>query len=118
MSRGMKELEDIDAVFGALAHASRRHILVVLNARGGRVSAGDIAARFSCSWPTTSRHLRVLLEAGLVNVERSGREWIYVLQTERLNAVTGNWLKWFGIEEQQNVHEARSMLRIVSAPRR
>ena len=118
MSRGMKELEDIDAVFGALAHASRRHILVVLNARGGRVSAGDIAARFSCSWPTTSRHLRVLLEAGLVSVERSGREWIYVLQTERLNAVTGGWLKWFDPKEERDVGEIKNSVRLVSSTRR
>ncbi len=103
MSRALKELDDIEAVFAALAHASRRHILVVLNARGGRVSAGDIAARFSCSWPTTSRHLRVLLDAGLVTVERQGREWIYALNTPRLNAVAGRWLNWFAPKEEKNV---------------
>jgi DNA-binding transcriptional ArsR family regulator len=101
-ARGLKELEEIDSVFDALAHASRRHILVVLNARGGRVSAGDIAARFEHSWPTTSRHLRVLLDAGLVAVERNGREWIYVLKAERLRAVAGGWLNWFEPKEQEH----------------
>jgi DNA-binding transcriptional ArsR family regulator len=99
MARGLEELDEIDAVFDALAHAARRHILVVLNARGGRVSAGTIAARFEHSWPTTSRHLRVLLDAGLVGVERKGREWIYVLQSERLNRVAGGWLNWFAPKE-------------------
>jgi DNA-binding transcriptional ArsR family regulator len=99
-ARGLKELDEIDAVFDALAHASRRHILVVLNARGGRVSAGDIASRFGHSWPTTSRHLRVLLDAGLVEVERKGREWIYVLKAERLKAVAGGWLQWFDAREE------------------
>ena len=103
MSRALQELDEIDAVFGALAHATRRHILIVLNARGGRVSAGTIAARFSCSWPTTSRHLRVLLDAGLVSVERQGREWIYVVQTARLNAVAGGWLNWFEPKEEEHV---------------
>ena len=103
MTRALQELDEIDAVFGALAHASRRHILIVLNARGGRVSAGDIASRFGHSWPTTSRHLRVLLDAGLVRVERQGREWIYVLQSARLNAVAGGWLNWFEPEEIANV---------------
>lgn len=112
MSRGLKDLEEYDAVFGALAHATRRHILVVLNARGGRVPAGDIAARFECSWPTTSRHLRVLLDAGLVAVERQGREWLYVLQTERMNAVAGGWFKWFDPKEKKNV-ETRNRLRAV-----
>ena len=110
MVRGLKELDDLETVFGALAHASRRHILVVLKARGGRVAAGDIAARFSCSWPTTSRHLRVLLDAGLVTVERQGREWIYVLDSARLKSVAGGWLNWF--EEEKDV-ETRNRLRAV-----
>ncbi|HEX5068272.1 MAG TPA: metalloregulator ArsR/SmtB family transcription factor [Myxococcota bacterium] len=93
---GLAELEAQDAVFAALAHASRRHILVVLHARGDRVKAGDIASRFACSWPTTTRHLRVLEDAGLVSVEQEGRERFYVLERERLHAVAGDWLAGFG----------------------
>jgi DNA-binding transcriptional ArsR family regulator len=104
MTRALRELDEIDAVFGALAHPTRRHILIVLNARGGRVPAGDIAARFSCSWPTTSRHLRVLLQAGLVRVERQGRGWIYVLDRERLRTVAGGWLKWFEPGQDEEHH--------------
>ena len=33
------------------------------------MSAGDIAERFGCSWPTTSNHLRILTDAGLVQVK-------------------------------------------------
>jgi DNA-binding transcriptional ArsR family regulator len=112
MSRALRELAEVEAVFGALAHAVRRHILVVLNARGGRVAAGDIASRFAHSWPTTSRHLRVLLDAGLVRVERKGREWIYVLERKRLNDVAGGWLNWFEPEEEQNA-ETSDRLRAV-----
>jgi DNA-binding transcriptional ArsR family regulator len=83
-------------VFAALAHEQRRHILLTLRFRGGEMSAGDIADRFACSWPTTTRHLRVLEGAGLVTVEKRGRERIYKLETERLLAVTGGWLEWFG----------------------
>ena len=32
--RGERELEDLEVVFKALAHASRRHVLVVLHATG------------------------------------------------------------------------------------
>lgn len=91
-SRGLRELERLEATFKALAHARRRHVLVVLAARGGRLTAGEIARRFSCSWPTTSRHLRVLESAGLVRVERDGREWNYVLDADRLRRVVGGWL--------------------------
>ena len=95
VGRGIRELRDLDLVLRALSHASRRHVLVVLLARGGRMGAGDIAKRFSCAWPTTSRHLRVLEEAGLVRVERQGREWIYVLEADRLREVVGGWLRHF-----------------------
>src|SRR4051812_45292071 len=78
------EAEAEDRVFSALAHPSRRHILLTLLFRGGRMSAGNIAERFGCSWPTTTRHLNVLREAGLVAVERRGRERDYVLQRAQL----------------------------------
>jgi DNA-binding transcriptional ArsR family regulator len=100
--RAEKDLEDLEATFRALGHESRRHILVVLNARGREMSAGEIAARFSCSWPTTSRHLRVLQDAGLIRMDRRGREWVYVLENDRLNNVIGGWLKWFTLKKKEN----------------
>ena len=93
--RGLAELDDFDAVFAALAHRSRRTILSVLHARGGQMTSGDIAGRFDCSWPTTSQHLRVLEQAGLVTIELRGREHIYRLRTARLHAVAGGWLARF-----------------------
>jgi DNA-binding transcriptional ArsR family regulator len=89
------EIGAADVVFTALAHASRRHILLVLQARGGEMTAGEIADRFACTWPTTSRHLRVLEEAGLVRAERRGRERVYRLDRRRLVEVAAKWLRWF-----------------------
>jgi DNA-binding transcriptional ArsR family regulator len=94
-SRGLQELQDYERVFKALAHESRRHILIVLNARGGSMTAGEIAGRFQCTWPTTTRHLRLLEKAGLVRVDKRGREWIYILESERIRKVVGGWLNWF-----------------------
>lgn len=56
---------------------------------------GPTSTRGSGGWPTTTRHLRVLREAGLVSVEKKGRERIYRLNRERLLGVTGEWLAWF-----------------------
>ena len=92
---GIAEVEALERVFRALAHPSRRHVLMVLRARGDRVSAGQIARRFSCSWPTTTRHLRVLEEAGLVSVYKQGRERFYQLEREHLQRVVGDWLGHF-----------------------
>lgn len=91
-ARGLRELDDLDLVFKALAHTQRRRILQVLDARGGSMSSGQIADRFSCTWPTTTRHLRTLEDAGLVTLERQGREWNYTLNRERLARVAMRWL--------------------------
>ena len=91
-----RELAETDDVFKALAHPSRRHVLLVLHYRGGEMTAGEIASRFACTWPTTTRHLRVLRDAGLLRVVRRGRERIYTVDRERLERVAGRWLALFG----------------------
>jgi DNA-binding transcriptional ArsR family regulator len=94
VSSADEQLADADEVFAALDSAARRQILLILHFRGDRMTAGEIADRFSCAWPTTSRHLRKLESAGLVEVERAGREWIYRLNRDRLG-VAATWLGWF-----------------------
>jgi DNA-binding transcriptional ArsR family regulator len=95
-ARGLTELDDLELVFQALAHHARRTILLVLQARGGEMTSGAIAARFEHSWPTTTRHLRVLQDAGLVSMGLRGRERTYRLDSERLLAVAGGWIARFG----------------------
>lgn len=99
-SRAERELEDFELVFSALAHEARRRVLVVLLGRHGEMTAGQIVERFTCSWPTMTRHLSVLEEAGLIRVEKIGRERHYILNRQRLTHVVGAWLKWF--EEKDN----------------
>jgi DNA-binding transcriptional ArsR family regulator len=72
-------------------------VLQVLHARQGAMTAGDLAARFSHSWPTTTRHLGVLVDAGLVRVERDGRQRRYILQREHLGAILDLWLAAVGL---------------------
>jgi DNA-binding transcriptional ArsR family regulator len=93
-SSGKQRLEDYESVFAAVDSAARRQMLMILHFRGDQMTSGEIADRFSCAWPTTSRHLRKLESAGLVTVERAGREWIYRLNRERL-AIIREWLDWF-----------------------
>jgi len=59
------------------------------------MTSGAIASRFECAWPTTTRHLHVLEDAGLVRVELQGRERIYKLDVERLTSVAGEWIHAF-----------------------
>lgn len=94
-SGGAAELDEYDAVFWALAHRVRRTILTALHVHGGEMTSGAIAGWFEHSWPTTTQHLRVLEQAGLVQVELRGRERVYRLQTGRLLRVTSRWLGYF-----------------------
>lgn len=62
----------------ALADPTRQRILRMLG--GGEMRAGDIAEAFASARPTVSKHLRVLLDAGLVRARRSGRERYYAIE--------------------------------------
>jgi DNA-binding transcriptional ArsR family regulator len=94
LSPAEERLEALDAVIRALAHPARRQILLTMHFREDTMTAGQIAGRFGHSWPTTTRHVRVLEEAGLVSQVKSGRERIYKLERERL-ALVAEWLGWF-----------------------
>lgn len=97
--RGLQELGELDAVFAALSHQTRRAILVTLMARQGSMTSKDIAGRMANTWQTTSRHLRLLEEAGLIEVSLRGRERIYTLHAERMDMLLREWLDRFGSPE-------------------
>src|SRR5438128_11752834 len=61
----------LDAVFAALADPVRRAILTQLDGRELLVS--EIARRFEISLQAVSKHIQVLVRAGLVQQERTGR---------------------------------------------
>lgn len=65
--------------FTALGDSTRRQILQEL--RKGPRTSGEIAEKFASSWPTISRHLAVLRDAGLVLSEKQGQQVIYELNT-------------------------------------
>jgi DNA-binding transcriptional ArsR family regulator len=85
-----KQSDEFEAVFFALSHPSRRHILLCLSQKNGPMLGGEIADLLSCSWPTTTSHLQNLEKAGLVTVEKQGREQLYEINAKRLDIV----LKW------------------------
>lgn len=69
----------LDETMKALADPTRREILRAL--RGGDLTAGEIGGRFPITGASVSHHLAVLREAGLVRVERQGRNQVYSLET-------------------------------------
>jgi DNA-binding transcriptional ArsR family regulator len=88
-------LAEVESVFLALSHETRRQVLVLLSQRGGELPSGYLAARFAHSWPTTTRHLKVLEESGLVEVRHEGRSSLYRLRRDHLWSVVTAWLRHF-----------------------
>jgi DNA-binding transcriptional ArsR family regulator len=82
----------VDAVFHALAHQARRHLILILSHLGGELPSGYLAQRFRHSWPTTTRHLGVLTRAGVLAVRREGRGSHYRVNRALIERVVGGWL--------------------------
>jgi ArsR family transcriptional regulator len=78
--------------FRALADPTRRSILDLL--RGGSRTSGEIAEQFGSSWPTISRHLSVLRDAGLINAEKEGQFMRYELATTVFQDVLEKLAAW------------------------
>ena len=81
--------------YRALADPTRREILRLL--RDGDLPAGELASHFQMSWPSVSRHLRVLLEAGLVTSTRRGGNIVYSLRTSVLQDIVAELADLTGV---------------------
>lgn len=75
--------------FEVVAEPARREILDAL-IRGPR-AVGDLVAETGLSQPNTSRHLRILREAGLVESRVAGQRRLYALRGEGF-AELARWL--------------------------
>jgi len=72
MSKQRSAEHDVAVVFGALADPARREVVQLLGQAPRR--AGELAAAVSMSAPAMSRHLKVLLQAGIVADERTAQD--------------------------------------------
>lgn len=88
----MQAKGQLDLVFGALSDPTRRAILANLQCESAPVHV--LASEFAISRPAVSKHLAVLLAAGLVSEARQGRENHYALERETLEAAR-IWLAAF-----------------------
>ncbi len=75
--------------FAALAEPNRLRIVELL--RDGPKSVGDIGETLTLNQPQVSKHLRVLKDAGLVDVESRAQQRLYALRGAQLRAID-RWL--------------------------
>jgi DNA-binding transcriptional ArsR family regulator len=90
---------DLDGVFKALAHPTRRDVVRRLSL--GPAAVSDLAEPFDMALPSFLQHLQVLETSGLVHSEKAGRVRTYRLTPKPLRAAEG----WIGT--QRTVWEKR-----------
>jgi DNA-binding transcriptional ArsR family regulator len=83
-----------DDVFAVIAEATRRDILVSLQA--GDKAVGELVEELAASQPTISKHLKVLREADLVSMRAQGQKRYYALNPKPLAGVA-SWLETFDV---------------------
>ena len=79
----------MQTTFEVVAEPARRELMDLL--LDGPRSVGELVAATGLSQPNTSRHLRILREAGLVSVTARAQQRLYELVPERL-AELERWL--------------------------
>ncbi len=90
---------NISKTLTALAELNRLNIVELL--RHGPLTVGEIAEQLSLLQPQTSKHLRVLSKAGLVEVQAIANRRIYKLRSEPFQEID-SWL-----ETYRNIWEER-----------
>ena len=82
-------MRDVIETFAALAEPNRFRIVELL--RSGARTVNEIGTRLDLNQPQVSKHLRVLKEAGLVDMEPRAQQRVYELRARPLRELAG-WL--------------------------
>jgi len=83
--------DDMDLVFHALAHQTRRRILDLVRDTPGQ-SVGELANAFDVSRIAIMNHLKVLQEAGLLVSQKDGRTRRLYLNAMPIQAIHERWI--------------------------
>jgi ArsR family transcriptional regulator len=93
-----KDTVDVVAFAKAIADDTRQRIMTLCCCT--RMNVGDIAEAIGVTQPTASHHLAILRDAGLVTIEREGRETYYSLNQERITVCCGKLMLTFAPEQK------------------
>jgi DNA-binding transcriptional ArsR family regulator len=83
-----------DAVFRALADASRRRLLDRLHRRNGQTLV-ELCEGLDMTRQAVAKHLAILEEANLVASRRQGREKLHFINPVPINAIGERWIRKF-----------------------
>ena len=80
-------MSHVSKIFAALSDPYRLNIIEKLM-RDGESPAGSISDMFDISGPAISRHLSILLKAGLVSRKVAGKQRLYSVRPEAIRQVS------------------------------
>jgi DNA-binding transcriptional ArsR family regulator len=84
----------MDAVFKALADASRRKLLDQLRAENGQ-TLGDLCEHLDMTRQAVSKHLAILEDANLVVTVKKGREKLHYINPVPIHEIGERWIGKF-----------------------
>ena len=99
----------MDAVFKALADASRRELLDRLRADNGQ-TLGQLCARLAMTRQAVSKHLAILQEANLVATVWRGREKLHYLNPVPIHEIAERWIGKFERSRLQALSDMKKAL--------
>jgi len=99
----------MDAVFKALADASRRELLDRLRAENGQ-TLNDLCARLAMTRQAVSKHLAILEAANLVATVRRGREKLHYLNPVPIHEIGERWIGKFERSRLQALSDMKRAL--------
>ncbi len=85
---------DEDAVFHALADASRRLLLDRLHLENGQ-TLNALCQGLDMTRQAVTKHLAILEAANLVSVQRQGREKLHFINPVPINQIAERWIRKF-----------------------
>ncbi|WP_395674431.1 ArsR/SmtB family transcription factor [Inquilinus sp.] len=85
---------DDDAVFRALADASRRELLDRLHAESGQ-TLRELCRGLAMTRQAVTKHLVILEEADLISSKRQGREKLHFINPVPIAAIAERWIRKF-----------------------
>ena len=99
----------MDAVFKALADASRRELLDRLRTDSGQ-TLGQLCERLAMTRQAVSKHLVILEEANLVATVKRGREKLHYLNPVPIHEIGERWIGKFDRSRLQALSDMKKAL--------
>jgi ArsR family transcriptional regulator len=75
----MMDLKHLEKILKAMGDVNRLKILEDISGKGGCAQCSEIVKNLELAQPSVSHHIKTLIEAGLIEPEKNGRQYTYLL---------------------------------------